>query len=175
MDRLTSVGISNTAKEFLDAAKILREKDPGLLATAQEFSNKAKIPRANEPDRFDLSNPIYFCICQSIELSLKAFLLGSGYTEEKLRNKIGHDLVKAIKKARKLNLDVHFKFSSNDKELIRVINRYYQGKDLQYMISGIKHYPCIEQLVSLGELLWRETRDFCISNQGFHERKDTEL
>jgi hypothetical protein len=50
MDRYTSMGISNDAKEFLEAAQIVRWKKSVAFA------------------------PSYFLACQSIELSLKAFL-----------------------------------------------------------------------------------------------------
>jgi hypothetical protein len=67
MDHYTSMGISNDAREFLDAAHLVRRDKPVWFG------------------------PTYFLVCQSIELSLKAFLRASGYSAKQLR-RIGHDL-----------------------------------------------------------------------------------
>jgi HEPN domain-containing protein len=148
MDRLTSMGISNAAKKFLKAAKTLRANNDHLFT------------------------PTYFCICQSIELSLKAYLRGSGHTDDQLR-KIGHDIEKAVVQAQNINLD--FEFSQNDADAIRRINPYYQMKDLQYVKSGYKSLPSIDDLLVLGERLWQSTRQFCIANRTYHEGKGTEV
>lgn len=150
MDRLTSMGISNAAEEFLKAAKTLRAGNS------------------------DLFTPTYFSICQSIELSLKAFLRGSGYTDKQLR-KIGHNMIAAIFEAQKLPLDDYFKFFDDDAKIVEKINPYYQMKDLQYVTSGFKSFPHIDGLIALGERLWQATREFSISNRDFHKGKDTEV
>jgi hypothetical protein len=133
MDRLTSMGISRTARKFFEAAEILRSEKDKTFA------------------------PTYFCICQSIELSLKAFLRGSGYTDNDLR-KIGHDLEESVGQARAAGLDDHFKFSAEDYAAIRQINAHYKGKDLQYTKSGFRSFPHVDILIDLGSRLWKSTR-----------------
>ena len=116
MDRLTSMGISNEAESFLKAAKILR---------------------ANTNEIF---TPTYFAICQSIELSTKAFLRGSGSSEPSLR-KLGHDLIKGIVDAQKIGLEEHCQLSGQDAFIVEKINPYYRGKDLQYRKTGYNLTP----------------------------------
>jgi HEPN domain-containing protein len=150
MDRLTSMGISNEAESFLKAAKILR---------------------ANTNEIF---TPTYFAICQSIELSTKAFLRGSGSSEPSLR-KLGHDLIKDIADAQKIGLEDHCQLSGQDAFIVEKINPYYRGKDLQYSRTGYKSYPRIDLLIEFGERLWASTRQFCVDNREFHEGKDSEV
>lgn len=150
MDRLTSMRISRTAGKFFQAAEILRSEKDKTFA------------------------PTYFCICQSIELSLKAFLRGSGYTDKDLR-KIGHDLEESVGQARAAGLDDHFKFSAEDDAAIRQINAYYKRKDFQNTISGLKTLPHVDILMDLGNRLWRSTRSFCVKNRTLHEGKSSEV
>jgi hypothetical protein len=44
--------------------------------------------------------PIYFLLCHSIELALKAYLAASGVSEAKLRNELRHDIKRALRSAR---------------------------------------------------------------------------
>ena len=111
MDRLSSMMISNGAAEFLAAARFLCS---GNLTS---------------------SSPLYFLVCQSIELSLKAYIRGCGLTKEQLV-KIGHDLEKALKKAQSENLSHFCRVTRDQEQAVRMINRYYGGKDLQYTEVG---------------------------------------
>jgi hypothetical protein len=43
--------------------------------------------------------PKYFLLCQALELALKAYLAASGVRKKVLRNKIGHDLDVAFRRA----------------------------------------------------------------------------
>lgn len=74
MDRYTSMGISNDAEEFLEAARILRSKKGSTFA------------------------PLYFVTAQSVELSLKGYLRGTGWSDKQLRS-LGHDLNKCLQAA----------------------------------------------------------------------------
>jgi HEPN domain-containing protein len=150
MDRLTSMGISNEAQNFLEAAKILR---------------------ANTNEIF---TPTYFAICQSIELSIKGFLRGSGHSEPSLR-KIGHDLINGIVEAQRAGLEKHCELSEQDAFIIEKINPYYQGKDLQYSKTGYKSYARVDLLIEFGERLWKNTRQFCEDNREWHEGKESEV
>ena len=101
------MGISNDAREFLDAAQLVRREKPVWFA------------------------PTYFLVCQSIELSLKAYLRGSGYSDKQLR-RLGHDLDACVAAARAAGVESHVSFSEADVAAIAVINSYYHSKDLQY-------------------------------------------
>ena len=150
MDRLNSVKLSYNAAQFLEAAKIVR---------------------ANQRDSFV---PLYFLVCQSIELSMKAVLRGCGFTDRGLR-KLGHDLEKCLSalKDPKVGLAVVFTevFTERDSHALRKINPYYKEKDLQYIKSGAKSFPGIDVLIELADRLISSTRKFCIKQREFHSGK----
>ncbi len=154
MDRYDSMTISNVANEYLEAAQMLHSVN--------------KTPH---------SFPLSFLICQSIELSLKAYLRGCGATKNQLK-KIGHDLVKALDCAQAKKLSNFFTLAPLQKEALLIINPYYKEKDLQYTEVGIKHYPNFVALVALLELakdLYSQTRKFCESSREYHTGKTTEV
>lgn len=142
--------ISNDAEAFIDAARILR---------------------AEKPPTF---KPLYFLACQSIELSMKAFLRGSGYSEKQLRN-IGHNLNKCVVAAIDKGIEDHVRLSDADVAMIDKINPYYQYKDLQYSKAGFKSYPRIDELIALGERMQQDLRQFCVDRRGYHVDKPTAI
>jgi len=92
-------------------------------------------------DNFSRSKPVYFLYCHSIELALKAKLFYSGINERELR-KIGHDLQFALKKANLENLtDLE-----RAKYTIELINPYYQAKELEYSVSGLRTLPAFSDM-----------------------------
>jgi len=150
MDRLSSMMISNVGREFLAAAQSLRS--------------------VNESP----SVPAYFLICQSIELSLKAYIRGCGGAREELV-KIGHDLEKALNTAQAERLSQFFAITSCQEEALRMINPYYAGKDLQYTAVGSKSYPDVNILLELAGGLQSQTRKFCEIHREYHLGKPTEV
>jgi hypothetical protein len=150
MDRFTSMGISNDAKEFLEAAQIVRSHKPVTFT------------------------PIYFLACQSIELSLKAYLRGAGYSEKQLRA-IGHSLDKCVEAARAAGIEEHVSLAEADIEALAVVNPYYQSKHFQYSTSGYKSFPHIDSLISLGDRVWNALRPFCIQHREYHFGKPTAI
>ena len=123
------MGVSNDSRDFLDAARIVRQVKPVTFA------------------------PTYFLISQSIELSLKAFLRGSGYSNKQLCN-LGHNLDECLTAATAAGSDSHFRLSEADVAAIATINPYYQFKDLQYSTSGYKSLPHPDVLITLTQRLW---------------------
>ena len=150
MDRYTSMGISNDAREFLDAAHLVRREKPVWFA------------------------PTYFLVCQSIELSLKAYLRGSGYSDKQLR-RLGHDLEACVAAARIAGVESHVSLSEADLAAVALINTYYDSKDLQYSTSGYKSYPSPESLLVLAERLLECLRTFCIEHRDHHVGKATAI
>lgn len=150
MDRLSSMMISNVGREFLAAAQSLRS--------------------VNESP----SVPLYFLICQSIELSLKAYIRGCGAAREQLI-RIGHDLEKVLKTAQTEKLAQFFAITSSQEEALKMINPYYAGKDLQYTEVGSKCYPDVDILLELAEGLQSQTRKFCEVHREYHVGKSTEV
>jgi hypothetical protein len=146
MDRLNSLNLSNNAADFLEAVKIVR---------------------VNQRDSFV---PLYFLVCQSIELSMKAVLRGDGFSDRDLR-KLGHDLEKCLRALEKPEVGLAVKFTEEDLHAIRKINPYYKEKDLQYVKSGAKSFPEINILIELAGRLFTSTREFCIKQRDVHTGK----
>lgn len=144
------MGISNDAEQFLEAARILRsEKGPTFA-------------------------PLHFLACQSIELSMKGYLRGSGWSEKQLRQ-VGHDLNKCLQAAIDHGIEKHASVRQYDADIIGMINPYYEGKDLQYGKTGLKRYPDPDSLIALGERMWKELRSFCVEHREYHFGKPTEV
>jgi hypothetical protein len=124
--RSSSLGICHYAKTYLDAAIILHEH------------NKKK-----------LSGPLYYLVCHSIELALKAFLKANGITIVKSKNKFGHDLGELLNEVIKFDL---FRLERVDCDLFCLMvlqaNFYYKEKEFEYLYSGYKKYPEIGPLIS---------------------------
>ena len=144
------MGISNDAREFLDAAQLVRAEKPEWFA------------------------PTLFLVCQSIELSLKAYLRGSGYSDKQLR-RLGHDLEAGIAAARAAAIEAHVQIDAADVEALTRMNAYYQSKDLQYSTSGYKSYPHPDVLFTLAERLWESLRTFCVEHRKHHFGKATAI
>ena len=144
-------GTFKSGKEFLKAAKLLRERSSHLF------------------------KPTYFAACQAIELALKGFLRGSGSEVEWMKKKIGHNLCCALVEAEKHGLGKLVSISPEQKVVIKMINGHYASKDLQYALSGFKQMPRIDVLLSVTEQIVDGTRKFCVDNRTFHEGKTTAI
>lgn len=144
-DRMTSMGLSKAAGEYLNAAGILeREKRPQLFS------------------------PTLLCACQALELGLKAFLRGSGYAKDDLWA-VGHDLVAAVHAAKARGLDKLVTLSVEETETIHHANRYFRFKDLQYPEAGLKtQIPKASTVIAVAERIINGTRSFCIEQRKAH-------
>jgi hypothetical protein len=153
VDRYTSMGISNHARDFLEVAQIVRREKP------------------ENPVKFKL---MYFFVCQSIELSLKAYPRGSGYTDEQLR-RMGHNLDKCVARAKAAGVDRYVSLSTDDVGVIAAVNLYYQSKDLQYGRTGFKSYGDLDVLIALAKRLWDGLRPYCEQRRKHHFGKPTAI
>jgi HEPN domain-containing protein len=106
MDRLSSMGLPNAARKYLDAAEILRQHTKGVCM------------------------PAYFVACQGLELTLKACLRGCGLSEKQLR-RLGHDLEKITERAFKECPKGLIALSETERVIVSLINMNYQDRDLQ--------------------------------------------
>ena len=150
MDRLTSMGLSNAARKYLDAAEILKRRTKGVFM------------------------PAYFVACQGLELTLKAYLRGCGLSEKQLR-KLGHDLEKIAERAFKECPEGLVVLSETERLIVSLINMYYQDRDLQYTRSEYKELPELSTLLEVCERLWRATRKFCVEKQALHHGLPTAI
>jgi hypothetical protein len=104
----------------------------------------------------------HFLCCQSIELSLKAYLSLKGQTRDKLkRNPYGHNLVKLFADARVAGVESLVTLLPEDAATVQHANEWYDtpgGKRFQYLsvidaMMAFKHAPDLEPLESLAARL----------------------
>lgn len=146
----------------------------GLLNGADEYLQAAWLVHGHQDPNRSLLSPIYFLVCQSLELALKAYLRGKGKTEDFLVRSIGHDLVAALDVAEREGLSGHVKIEAMELHALTKINAYYNSKDLQYALSYFnKSYPSVEVLSALAKKLVVGLDDFCLKTSMLHDGKST--
>ena len=119
----------------------------GALRLASEYlaaATRVLTPPTSELEalRMRISFPAYFLVAHSIELSLKAFLLGRGMTKQELRSsKYGHRLDVLSTEARRRRLGIEVQLLRTEIEGISVLNRCYSAKELEYVEEGFRTLP----------------------------------
>lgn len=122
--RTTPIGVLRYASEYLEAALAADDK----MGSKAGYEVVAPIP-------------VLFLVGQSIELSLKAFLLSEGVSLRKLRYKYGHELHRSLRKAKELGLSNLVELSEEEQSVIELLNQLYSSKQLQYIVTGAKTFP----------------------------------
>lgn len=140
----------------------------GLWTQANDF-HSASCVLANS-DHSHLIGPSYYLVLHSIELALKAYLRGYGFSLESL-NKLSCDLRKTLNNAINSNLNSYIKLSAVDLKAISSINEYYKNKGLQYMASVDKSYPSVQLLAAIGSNLLVGIKQFCFDEKAHHLHK----
>jgi hypothetical protein len=111
--------------------------------------------------------PMYFLICHSLELSLKAFLAERGYSEKKLRS-IGHSIAKCLREAEEKGLTVSL--TQPDRLDVMGLDPHYSAKALEYFYHEAKTFPNIENLINITKILRTQIFD-CITEIEFENMK----
>ena len=116
--RLSPLGFQTWAKQFLKAAQAIEDTD--------EFF----------PVR-------YFLTCRTIELALKAYLLARGCSRKELKDKIRHDLCRALKKAQGESLAEVVELSDAEREAVNKANVPYNSKRFEYfeVVDAMRGFP----------------------------------
>jgi hypothetical protein len=107
--------------------------------------------------------PQFLC-CQSIELSLKAFLSLKGFTRTKLRRDFGHNLVRLYGEAVDKGIGTFVTLQSGDGDVVATANKAYDSrtrKKLQYFdvhdaVTAFKSLPELPALENLANRLQAE-------------------
>lgn len=138
-------------------------KPYGFQRYAQEFMYAERTFETTD----NFSPVPYYLLCRSIELSLKAYLLLKGCKIKYLKNKIGHNLEKLLKKAKELNIEEIITISTEDSDNIFKANIYYEKKGFEYFfvidaVSGYKELPDIELLRSVSTRLVEKLYQPCL-------------
>jgi hypothetical protein len=115
----------------------------------------------------DKFSPVhYYLYCHSIELALKAFLLAKEIPIEILKKKIGHNLSKALKKARNLGIDKLILLTNEQEKQIINADKYYASKGFEYFkvynaVRGYSDLPNLEILRQICAEITKKLHDFC--------------
>ena len=89
---------------------------------------------------FGIKQQVYYLLCHSFELSMKAILREAGLTVKQLQN-FGHDLERLSDELEE-NKKTRVRWSEEDKNLIEIANRHYVTKEMEYFTRGNKaHIP----------------------------------
>lgn len=144
-DRTTPLGMWRYGNDFRKAA----------LAVLSSYNDRAFMP-------------YYFLLGQSIELSLKAFLLGCGVSLKELRRKnYGHDLKALLHEAHRRRLGLEVKLENTHCAVIHLLGIEYLDKRFQYIRTGSMHLPDARLAQEAADKLSNGLEDYC--------RKVTEL
>jgi hypothetical protein len=146
--RTTALDLWRHSKEFADAASLVLNRAGSTV-----------------------SLPAYYLLGHSIELSLKAFLIGRGLKLAKLRSKeFGHDLQACIEEARRLKLGREVKLTSIEVGVIQLLSFDYAAKRFEYRETGVYHLPLIDVLEAVTHKLVRGLKEFC-ENASINSRR----
>lgn len=129
--RTTPVGMARYATEFMEAALAADEK----MGAKPEHEFVAPVP-------------VMFLVGQAVELVLKSYLLSQGVSLRQLRHDYGHELRRALRKAKELGLLSLVSLSEDELAGIELLDRLYSTKELQYIITGAKEFPVFGPLES---------------------------
>jgi hypothetical protein len=117
----------------------------GIIRYASEFYQAARAvdDTVGRKIGYEIVAPIpaLFLIAQSIELSLKALLLNRGVPLEKLKHKYGHNLRRALRKAKEFGLLSLVSLTPDEERLLGLLDDLYSSKQLQYIVTGMKTFP----------------------------------
>ena len=68
---------------------------------------------------------------------MKAFLSAKGFSQKRLKEKFGHNLVKLLRKSKELGIDDFVKISPAHESEINKANEYYYSKGFEYFQIGV--------------------------------------
>ena len=124
----------------------------GLWRYGDDFRKAANYILIYEHSKYFM--PLYFLLGQSIELSLKAFLLARGTALADLRGKqYGHDLIKIVEECRRRRIGKYVKLTNLEVGALRILNLTYKPRQLQYIETGTMHLPEVQIIHGIAEKL----------------------
>ena len=143
---ISPFGFFHYGKEFFDAAKGFKQP-----------AHYSPVP--------------YFLYCRSIELVLKAFLLGKGVPKKDLPNMnlFGHDLGKILKKAQEMGLREFVMITpEQEKEILKANEYYYSNKGFEYFdvtkaATAYRELPDLLLLEKAAAELVTYLKSFCLN------------
>ena len=135
-----------------------RQTGMGLWSDAKSLIEAASILQAHP--KFEISSAAYWLAGHGLEEVLKAYLLSRGASHRMLKA-IGHDLELAVEAAILAGLESLRPLSVEERDLVGLLNVEYKAKELEYRVTGSKHRPPLDRLITLGAELCGATRAVC--------------
>lgn len=129
-----SLGILNLALSYLKASSVLNDNIQNI-----------------GPFRFA---PVYFSVCHSIELSLKAFLAQMGKDDDYLIN-LRHNLEKILEECSSAGMEISY----GDKYTIENLNIYIKDHEFRYVKLGVKTLPEINEAINCAMNIYNQVAD----------------
>jgi hypothetical protein len=111
----------------------------GLLTDAKEMLAAAKL--LHDSDVWKVQRPTYYLLGHSIEVALKSFLLANGTSPGTLKKKLGHDLAKTARRVIAARSNSVSPIVQEYLPAIDLLSHYYQAKEFEYRVTGVKTYP----------------------------------
>jgi len=137
-----------------------RTTPAGLWRYGKEFSEAAHLVHREALPL--LSAPAYYLLGHSIELLLKAFLLGRGVPLKELKSKrLGHDLDVLFRRAIDHQLGREIHLYQVDRGVIHELNIEYSWKRFEYICTGPIHIPDWPLSQALSNKLVSGLEEFC--------------
>lgn len=130
----------------------------GLWTDANEMLVAAR--HLTSVKSLEFSQPLYFLLGHSLELSFKSYVRAKGASLSCLKN-IGHDLSLGLEWAQTTGIGELVQISEKDTTLIQIMNSYYKVKEFEYRVTGVKKLPHAEDLLDLLSRILSATKTFC--------------
>jgi hypothetical protein len=130
----------------------------GLLTFGDEYATAAAMLR--QRDRHYVNAPLFYLYAHALELHLKAFLRARNFTLAQLKT-LGHDLSALLTEARQRGLASHVLLTPEQVAAITAVNVYYHEKELEYIVTGIKHFPPPDLLAAAAGALYSGLESVC--------------
>lgn len=109
-----------------------------------------------------VSMPFFFLAYQSIELSLKAFLLKKGKTVNELKGRnYGHRIDKILEVAIAQGLTTYVTLQKEHIDHLKIGSPIYLDRRFQYIETGSMTVPDIEPIDNAARLLTESLETFC--------------
>ena len=133
----------------------------GLWTDANEMLTAAQ--HIVSVKRLELSQPLYFLLGHSLELSFKSYIRAKGAPLSCLKS-IGHDLLLGLEWAQVTGIGELVQVGEKDIALIQLMNSYYRAKEFEYRVTGYKNLPRAEDVLALLSKILSATKPFCAKN-----------
>ncbi len=123
--------------------ELSKQSAVGTWRRADEFAQAGQLV-SEAAEAFGVPMVAYFLFCHAIELGLKSFLIGQGWSDSQLRN-LGHDL-KGTLAAAEAHPDFKVSLTEEDRETILMLSSYYKSKEFEYLYTGSIQLPALDQV-----------------------------